>query len=55
VVVESAESFQLREPGVYYYIDFGPKNDNIGQEMIIWPDQSAREHRICLTAFCESC
>jgi putative transposase len=32
VVLESAEAFQLREPGVSYLIDFGPKNDDIGQE-----------------------
>ena len=55
VVLESAEAFQLREPGVSYLIDFGPKNGDIGQEngyfwntnlehfnVIIWPDQSAR-------------
>jgi putative transposase len=30
VVLESAEAFQLREPGVSYHIDFGPKNDDIG-------------------------
>jgi putative transposase len=32
VVLESAEAFQLREPGVSYHIDFGPKNDDIGAE-----------------------
>ena len=32
VVLESAEAFQLREPGVSYLIDFGPKNDDIGAE-----------------------
>jgi putative transposase len=32
VVVESAEAFQLREPGVSYHVDFGPKNDDIGPE-----------------------
>jgi hypothetical protein len=30
VVVETAEAFQLREPGVSYLIDFEPKNDDIG-------------------------
>ena len=32
VVLESSEAFQLREPGVSYYIDFDPKNDDIGAE-----------------------
>ncbi len=32
VVLESAEAFQLREPGVSYLVDFGPKNDDIGAE-----------------------
>ena len=32
VVVESAEAFQLREPGVSYLVDFGPKNDDIAAE-----------------------
>jgi hypothetical protein len=32
VVLESAEAFQLREPGVSYLIDFGPKSDDIGAE-----------------------
>ena len=30
MVLESAEAFQLREPGVSYHIDFDPKNDDIG-------------------------
>ena len=32
LVLKSAEACQLREPGVSYYIDFGPKNDHIGAE-----------------------
>jgi putative transposase len=32
VVLESAKGFQLREPGVYYLVDFGPKNVDIGAE-----------------------
>jgi len=32
VVIEGGEAFQLREPGVSYLIDFGPKNDDIGAE-----------------------
>ncbi len=32
MVLESAEAFQLREPGVSYLTDFDPKNDNIGAE-----------------------
>ena len=32
VVLESEEAFQLREPGVSYLVDFGPKNDDIGAE-----------------------
>jgi len=32
VVLESAEAFQLREPGVSYLVDFDPKNDDIGAE-----------------------
>jgi hypothetical protein len=32
VVLESAEAFQLREPGVSYLVDFGPKNDDIAAE-----------------------
>jgi hypothetical protein len=32
VVVESAEVFEVREPGVSYHIDFGPKSDDIGAE-----------------------
>ena len=32
VVLESAEAFQLREPGVSCLVDFGPKNDDIGAE-----------------------
>jgi hypothetical protein len=32
VVLESAEAFQLREPGVSWLIDFGPKNNDIGAE-----------------------
>jgi putative transposase len=32
VVLESSEAFQLREPGVSWLIDFGPKNDDIGAE-----------------------
>jgi hypothetical protein len=27
--IEGGEAFQLREPGVSYHIDFGPKNDDI--------------------------
>jgi hypothetical protein len=30
VVLESAEAFQLRKPGVSYHIDCGLKNDDIG-------------------------
>ena len=29
VVLKSAEAFQLRERGVSYLVDFGPKNDDI--------------------------
>ena len=29
VVLKSAEAFQLREPGVFYNIDSGPKNDDV--------------------------
>jgi len=32
VVLESAEAFQLREPGVSYLIDFGTKNDDVEAE-----------------------
>jgi hypothetical protein len=32
VVLENAEAFQLREPGVSYIVYSGPKNDDIGQE-----------------------
>ena len=32
MVVDSAEPFQLREPGVSYHIDFGSENDDIGVE-----------------------
>ena len=32
VVLEGGEAFQLREPGVSYLVDFGPKNDDIGVE-----------------------
>ena len=32
VVAESAEAFQLRESGVSYLADFGPKNDDIGEK-----------------------
>ena len=34
VVLESAEAFQLREPGVSYLVNFGPKNDDIGAENV---------------------
>jgi hypothetical protein len=30
VVLESAEGFQVREPGISYLVDFGLKNDDIG-------------------------
>jgi hypothetical protein len=29
MVLKSEETFHLREPGVSYQVDFGPKNDNI--------------------------
>jgi hypothetical protein len=32
LVFESAEAFKLREPEVFYLVDFGPKNDYIGNE-----------------------
>ena len=32
MVLESSEAFRLREPGVSYHINFGPKNDDIGAE-----------------------
>ncbi len=32
MVLESSEAFRLREPGVSYHINFGPKNDDIGTE-----------------------
>jgi len=31
-VLEGGEAFQLREPGVSYLVDFGPKNNDIGAE-----------------------
>ena len=38
--LQSAEEFQLQEPGASYYIDFDAKKDNIPARdcnMIIWP------------------
>ena len=32
MVVESVEAFQLREPGVSYLVDFGPKTTILGLE-----------------------
>jgi putative transposase len=32
VVLEGGKAFQLREPGVSYLVNFGPKNDDIGAE-----------------------
>jgi putative transposase len=32
MVLKGAEAFQLREPGVSYQVDFGPKNDGIDAE-----------------------
>jgi len=32
VVLESAEAFQLQEPGVSYLVDFGLKKGDIGAE-----------------------
>jgi putative transposase len=32
MVLKSEEAFHLREPGVSYLIDFGPKNDGIEAE-----------------------
>ena len=32
MVFESEEAYQLREPGVFYLVGFGLKNDDIGAE-----------------------
>ncbi len=43
MVLESAEAFQLREPGVSYLVDFSPKNDDIGAENeYLWNNNLAR-------------
>jgi hypothetical protein len=43
VVLESAEAFQLREPGVSYLVDFGPKNDDIGADHDVFSTVSRRQ------------
>jgi hypothetical protein len=44
VVLESEEGFQLRERGVSYLVDSGPKNDDIENRLLrprIWPSSRA--------------